>query len=166
MPAAAERVPRGFSGPVAYDDRWLWLAVAAVALVAGYYLVVLRLTRERGDAADDAPPAVAGSSDARRAHLERIDRVAAAVAAGATSAREGHQRLSGIVRSYVGEVSDLPAPTMTLADLRARADRRPELVEAIELMYPPEFAPEGEGRARELFDEALRRSRELVTSWT
>lgn len=166
MRAAAEQVPgmpRGFAGPVAYDDRWLLLAVAGIALVAAYYAAVLWLTREHPDRPADGRPA-AGVPDARREHLARLDRVADAVRSGATAPREGHQQLSEIVRSYVGAVSDLPAPTMALADFRARAPR--SLTDAIELMYPPEFAPDDAGRARELFEDAHARSRELVATWT
>jgi hypothetical protein len=53
---------------------------------------------------------------------------------------------------------------MALADFRAHAPQA--LTDAIEVMYPPEFAPDDIGQARERFDDALHRGRRLVTSWS
>lgn len=167
MPGAADvlraaELQDEFHGPVAYGDRWLWLALVGLALVALYYLAAVWLTRER------APAAVTWSSadvpSARRLHLDRIDRIEAEVRGGQVSPRVGHQQLSETVRSYVAAVSTLPAPTMTLADFRRQAPR--PLVDAIELMYPPEFAPDDVGRARERFDDAVAQARRLVSSWS
>jgi len=151
-----------FTGPVAYGDRWLWLAVLALVLVALYYLAVLWFTRARtpGTAMGER----ADLPSARRQHLERIDRIEAEVRSGSLAAREGHQQLSETVRAYVGAVSSLPAPTMALADFRRQAPR--PLTDAIELMYPPEFAPDQVGQARERFDQAVFQARQLVASWS
>jgi hypothetical protein len=151
-----------FNGPVAYGDRWLWLALLGLCLVALYYLTVVWFTRDRSGPA--APWTRIDVPSARQQHLDRIARIDAAVRAGEVPAREGHQQLSEAVRSYVGAVSSIPALTMTLADFRRQAPR--PLTEAIELMYPPEFAPDDVGRARELFDDAVARARELVASWS
>lgn len=152
-----------FNGPVAYGDRWLWLALLALCLVAVYYLAVVWFTRDRS-----GPGAVswtrADVPSVRQEHLDRIARIEAAVRADQVPARDGHQQLSETVRSYVGAVSTLPAPTMTLADFRRQAPR--PLTEAIELMYPPEFAPDDVGQARERFDDAVARARQLVASWS
>lgn len=160
MLAAAE-LPDEFTGPVAYDDRWLWIAVALGAAVVLYYLLAWWLTRrprvprlER--AAVDVP-------DVRRTHLDLIDRIDARVRAGELEPRAGHQQLSEVVRSYVAAVTTLPARTMALADFRARAPH--ELVAVIELVYPPEFAPD-DAIARELFDTAVVRARGLVADWS
>ena len=152
-----------FNGPVAYGDRWLWLALLGLTVVAAYYLVVLWATRERSGLAV-ADGARADVPAARRLHLERIDRIEAAVREGVVPPRDGHQQLSETIRSYVAAVSTLPAPTMTLADFRRQAPR--PLTEAIELMYPPEFAPDEVGQARERFDQAVLRARQLVASWS
>jgi hypothetical protein len=161
--ASAAELQDEFNGPVAYGDRWLWLALLGLVLVALYYLAVVWFTRERS--ADGVIAwARADVPSARRLHLERIDRIEAGVRVGAVPPRDGHQQLSETVRSYVGEVSSLPAPTMTLADFRRQAP--PPLTEAIELMYPPEFAPDDVGEARERFDDAVAKARRLVTSWS
>ncbi|KAA1425947.1 hypothetical protein [Nocardioides antri] len=167
MPAIASLAPaelqEEFNGPVAYADRWLWLALLGLVLVAAYYLAVIWLTRDRAPA-----PAVSWSRadvpSARRLHLDRIERIEAEVRSGQLSARVGHQQLSETVRSYVAAVSTLPAPTMTLADFRRQAPR--PLVDAIALMYPPEFAPDDAGQARERFDDAVAQARGLVASWS
>jgi|GEM_PF-286400 len=160
-PLAAE-LQEEFNGPVAYADHWLWFALLGLFLVAAYYLVVLWFTRDRS-ATGPMPWSRPDVPSARQQHLARIDRIEAAVRDGEVSARDGHQQLSETVRSYVGAVSPLPAPTMTLADLR-RERARP-LADAIELMYPPEFAPDDVGEARERFDQAVYQARRLVASW-
>ena len=159
---AAADLPKEFHGPVAYGDRWIWLALLGLVLVALYYLAVVWFTRDRPAPAITWAPADVTS--ARDEHLDRIGRIVADVQAGRVTARDGHQRLSETVRSYVGAVSHLPAPTMTLADFRQQAPRA--LTDAIELMYPPEFAPDEVGEARERFDDAVDRARRLVTSWS
>jgi hypothetical protein len=152
-----------FNGPVAYGDRWLWLALLALLLVATYYLAVVWFTRDRSPSGGvswtrtDVP-------SARQQHLDRITRIEAAVRAGLLPPRDGHQQLSETVRSYVGTVSTIPALTMTLSDFQRHAPR--PLTEAIELMYPPEFAPDDVGLARERFDDAVATARQLVASWS
>ncbi|NYI46110.1 hypothetical protein BJ993_003190 [Nocardioides aromaticivorans] len=169
MPAAADLVvadvpgmPEEFTGPVAYSDRWLWIGLALLALVVLYYLASWWFTRP------PRPPAVPRREvdvpDAQRDHLARIDALVARVRAGEVGPRDGHQQLSELVRSYVATVTTLPARTMALADFRDRAPQ--ELVDAIELMYPPEFAPDAaDTDPLASFDDAVDRSRRLVGTW-
>jgi hypothetical protein len=152
MRAAGELRP-----PAAYDDRWLWLAVLVLVGVGLYYVVVLWVTRDRTPRRR-ATSAPAGLSDV----TARLDDIAAAVAAGSISTREGHQQISEVVRGHVASVSDLPASTMTLADLEQAAPG--PLADLVALVYPPVFAP-GEATTRERFDEALRRAHEVVAWW-
>ncbi|MEX0426589.1 hypothetical protein AB3X52_03080 [Nocardioides sp. DS6] len=157
-------LPTEFHGPISHSDLWLWLALAGLLVVAVYYVAVTWWGRRR-----TPPPAVAWTPpaprpDPRPVHLAELDRIEKAVYEGALSAREGHQRVSHTVRSYVGEVTPVPADRMTLADLRA-AGVVP-LAQAVELMYPPAFAPSEEGHAADRFPEAVRRARELVGTWT
>lgn len=152
-----------FNGPVAYGDRWLWLALLGLFLVATYYVAVVWFTRDRTPSGA-VSWARADVPTVRQQHLDRIARIEATVRAGEVRARDGHQQLSETVRSYVGAVSTIPAPTMTLADFRRQAPR--PLTEAIELMYPPEFAPDDAGQARDRFDDAVAKARQLVASWS
>lgn len=160
MRAAAE-LPDELAGPVGYSSVWLTLAVVGLGLVALYYLGAWLLTRPRTARAAPTVRAVA-VPDARREHLRRIDLVEAEVGDGRLEPRVGHQQLSEVVRSYVEVVGPLPARSMALADLRAQAPGH--LADAIALMYPPGFAPDGE--ARERFDHAVIAARGLVRSWS
>ncbi|MCR1784459.1 hypothetical protein KVF89_18090 [Nocardioides carbamazepini] len=163
MPAVADLVlaelPEEFSGPVGYADRWLWIAAALAGALILYYLLAWWFTRP------PRPPALERTDlpDVRRQHLTRIDRIDERVRTGDLAARDGHQQLSEVVRDYVATVTTLPARTMALADFRDRAPA--VLVEVLELVYPPEFAPD-EGVARDRFDAAVAQARGLVGSWS
>ncbi|MDN5744706.1 MAG: hypothetical protein L0H31_06235 [Nocardioidaceae bacterium] len=157
---AADDLPDEFAGPVAYADRWLWIAVALIGVVVLYYLACWWFTR---------PPKErtirrleVSVPDVRLEHLGRIDQVVARVQLGELSPRDGHQQLSEVLRSYVASVTTLPARTMALADFRNSAPQ--PLVDAIELMYPPEFAPD-DALAEQGFESAAQASRHLVGSW-
>lgn len=163
------RLPREFHGPINHSSLWLWLAIGALAAVAVYYAAVTWWARPRRTPAPAVPAPVPAPVpvDPRPGHLAELDRIAREVSDGRIPARAGHQAVSRTVRSYVGAVSPLPADRMTLADLRsvARGNRTVLLADAIELMYPPSFAPGEEGRAAERFPEAVARARQLVSSW-
>lgn len=162
-------VPREFQDPVSHSGWWLVLALVALALVAAYYLVVTVLTRPPRLALEPEPVADAPRPDVQGDALAQIERIAHAVNTGEISARTGHQRISRTVRGYVAQVSRLPADRMILADLRAaiRHERRAAgLAEAVAVMYPPAFAPDEEGQAADRFPDAVRRAREVVTTWT
>lgn len=159
---AAEELPEEFAGPIAYSHLWLWIAIALVVAVVLYYVLAWWLTRPPRVRTVAAAPVVVVPPNARAEHLARIDAVAAQVDDGTMTPRAGHQELSEVVRSYVETVTTLPARTMALADFRAQAPQ--ELVDAIELMYPPEFAPDDD-LAREHFATAVDRARALVGQW-
>lgn len=155
----AASVPREFHGPMDYQDRWIWLALLALLLVGAYFLLVVRLTRTP----PPPPPEPLSLADVRARHLARLDDLDAAVHAGQVGVRDGHQQLSEVVRSYVEEITPLPARTMALADLRQRAPR--PLADLIETIYPPEFAPDADAAVVARFEEALRQARGVVTTW-
>ncbi|TYL51417.1 hypothetical protein FXB39_09345 [Nocardioides sp. BGMRC 2183] len=156
---AAADLPEEFTGPVGFSGAWVWCAVAAVLLVVVYYAVVLLLGLLRGR---DGARAQAWhtSPDIRHDYFGRIQAVEDDVRSGRLAARTGHQRLSEIIRSYVEKVSPLPATRMALADFKLQA---PHLVDALTVMYPPEFAPDDDGRAVEMFDQALDQARQVVS---
>lgn len=156
----AVELPEEFTGPVGYADRWVWIGIGLAAAVVLYYLGVWWFTRAPRQP-DLARPGVA-LPDVRQQHLARIDRIGARVRADEITPREGHQQLSEVVRDYVGTVTTLPARTMALADFRGRAPV--PLVEVLELVYPPEFAPD-DAVARDLFETAVSRARGLVATW-
>jgi hypothetical protein len=156
-------LPAEFHEPVAYYDRWLWLALLAFLLVGVYYVAVLVLTRARTQQPADTWRRPAPPAHPRQRHLGEIDRIEGAARRGEIGLREAHQQLSDTVRGYVDTVTPLPASTMSLADLKAAAPG--ELAHAIELMYPPEFAPDDENEAQQRFDAALHHARRVVATW-
>lgn len=153
MPGADE-----FSGPVDYASHWLWWAVAAFAVVALFYLVVLVWSLLGGPKAD-RPVTL---PTARTRALGELDRIGHQVHAGQLTERIGYQQMSVVVRDFVSDASGLPARSMALADLRAAGV--PHLAETIALMYPPEFSPSASGD--ESLQATLNRARGLVTSWS
>ena len=146
-------------GAVGYDGPWLSLATAALGLVVLYYLALWWWGNRRL-----APPPL----DPRAEHLALLDQVEADVAAGRLDRRAGHQRVSEVVRAYAARISDLPAPTMTLAELRAAGPAG--LADVVALVYPPEFSPEaartGGRPVEEQLEETLVHARELVSTWS
>lgn len=156
----AGELPEEFTGPVAYDDRWLWIAIALGTLVVAYYGLTWWLTRPPRPEVAAVPTVDVASARARA--LTLVDDVERAVREGRIGARAGHQRLSEAVRAYVEQVSALPARSMALADFRAMAP--PALTGAIELMYPPEFGPD-ETFAERTFADAAAQARTLVERW-
>lgn len=149
-------------GPAAYAGPWTWLPWVLVLAVAGYYAwVLLGGRREAGPEAEFVSSRNPVDS-VRGRRLQEIDRIEQAVRAGQLPLRVGFQKLSAQVRTFVGEVTDVPARTMTLEELRA--SRHQQVAEAIAAMYPPEFAP-GEASADD-FARSVQQARELVRSWT
>lgn len=155
MPAAAELSE--LQGPVGYSSVWTALAVGAIAATLLYYAAVLWFTRRRRPGRREAPPSV------RRAHLRRIDEVESAVRSGAVPATTGHQQLSEAVRGFVAATGELRATSMTLGSSRGTAPE--SLTALLEDLYPPAFAGD-EATAEQRFDDACRRAREVVATWT
>ncbi|VXA93980.1 hypothetical protein [Nocardioides sp. AX2bis] len=163
MAAVADlRAVGDVAGPVGYAVPWALVAAGAVLLVVAYVAVVLLATRPRRPGDQVAPVAGRARRTAREVALARLDEVGAAVAAGRTSPRAGHQEVSDAVRGYLAAVTGRPARAMTLAD--ARRDGPEVLAALLAEVYPPEFAP-GEVLARDRFAGSLARARELVTTW-
>lgn len=149
--------------PVSYEPVWWVVAAALLVTVLAWNLGVAWWGRPHR--VRTAAPEVADLDDVRRRHLAELDRVEAEVRAGRMALREGFQALSATARSFVHETSDVPARYLALADLR-RADV-PLVVAAVEVMYPPEFAPDAGQASEAELAEALRRARQVVTaSWT
>lgn len=155
MPVAAEE----FTDPIGYSSIWIWLAVAALLLVLGWYAGVTiwahasQWRRGRGQP----------EPSARDRALFELDRIGQQVAAGGMSERDGYQQMSRVVRGFVSESTGLPTHSMALADLHAAGVTG--VAEAIALMYPPEFAP-APAPQYEPIDHTLARARALVVSWT
>lgn len=153
------------AGPVDYAGLWTWVALGLVAAVVVWNLGVLWWGRPRRTPAPEPAVARRDPEEVRRDHLVRLDRIETEVRAGRLDLRSAYQEMSATARSYVHETTEVPARHLALADLRSH--ELPLVVAAVEVMYPPEFAPGGEDSAAARFDEALGRAREVVTAtWT
>ncbi|MDO7869216.1 hypothetical protein [Nocardioides jiangxiensis] len=156
------RAADDFVGPVAYGGPWTWLPYLLVLAVVGYYAWVLLAGRAAPEPDEEFVSRRNPADAVRGRRLQELDRIDQAVRAGRMPLRTGFQQMSAQVRTFVGEVSDVPARSMTLEELRSSP--HPRVAEAIALMYPPEFAP-GEASLDD-FARSLQQARELVRTWT
>lgn len=131
----------GFYGPLQYSPGWMWLGLALLVLVAGWFAFVFLSTRKQRVPA--ASPRFTPPSDIaglKEAYLQRIDAVAADADSGRLTARASHQELSLLVRKFVRDVTGVDAPRMTLAELHRHP--LPPAAEAVGRIYPGEFGAE------------------------
>jgi hypothetical protein len=156
------RAAADFVGPAAYSGPWTWLPYLLLLAVAGWYAWVLLGGRPPAEPEEEFVSSRNPADTVRGRRLQELDRIDQYVRAGQMPLREGFQRLSATVRGFVGEVSDVPARTMTLEELRASP--HPRVAEAIAALYPPEFAP-GEATLDD-FARSLQAAKELVRTWT
>ena len=150
------------AGAVAYQVRWLVLAVVLLVAVVGWNVgVVLWARPRRARHADEPRPLPI--DQLRRDCLAHIDDLVADHRAGQTDDREGHRRLSALVRQFVEAAGGAPATSMTLARLRAEGrDELAGVVDVVTTTYPPTFGP---GRPVTTFDDAVVLARRLVGAW-
>jgi hypothetical protein len=137
---AADAPPPGFYAPDPYADRWLWIGLGLLALVAAWYAWVWWSTREKRVV---VPPRVTTDrlTRLRADYTRQIDLVLDRAAGGEITQRRAHQQLSVLVRHFVQEVSGIHAPTMTLTELNARGTRLTPVSEVVGTLYPGEFGP-------------------------
>lgn len=137
----AEPAPPGFYAPDPYAGWWLWVGLAVLAGVIGWYGWVWAATRVR-PAAPARPPHGDRVARLRDEYVRQIDVVAERAASGRITPRDAHQRLSMLVRHFVLELAGIRAPTMTLTELTASGSRLTPVSEVVEVLYPGEFAPD------------------------
>jgi hypothetical protein len=153
---------RGFFGPAQYERFVLYLVVGVLllALIAAWYVFVVRFSRSRVPR-----PVVAGVARVDLGTLQSkyagmIDEVELDSAAGRLSERAVHSRLSLLLRFFAFEASGVDAQVMTLSDLRA--SRLPAVTGAVEQYYPPAVRQQHPGDT----SAALQTAREVVWSWS
>lgn len=153
---------RGFFGPAQYERFVLYLVagVLLLALVAAWYVFVVRFSRSRlpRPVVARIPRVDLGALRAKYAAM--IDEVDAAYGSGRLGERAVHSRLSLLLRFFAFEASGVDAQVMTLSDLRATS--LPQVTTAVEEYYPPAFRLEHPGDPQ----AAVRRAREVVLSWS
>lgn len=157
----ADAPPPGFYPPGRYADWWVWVGALVLAVVAAWFLWVWWSTRPRPPrpvAAEPGDRLVQLRADA----LAQVDAVVSLAHEGSISNREAHQRFSAILRAHVAALSGLPAPAMTLSDLREQDDTLAPVATAVGRLYPPEFSA-GEPQSVQDGAEA---TREVIRSWS
>jgi hypothetical protein len=148
-----------FYPPVQYSPVWLVIGVVLIALVIGWLVFVLLLTRRRAQPYEFVGTIPQLTETVRDAYLTRIDDVGRRYDAGAVGFSDAHHELSALVRSFASEAQGVRAPFMTLDDLRRTPHRA--LAETVERLYPGAFSGANGGR----IDDAVARASELVRSW-
>ena len=150
---------QSFYPPVQYSPIWLVIGVVLLALVVGWVVYVLLLTRRRPERYEFVGSIPQLTETVREAYLSRIDDVARRYAGGAVGYSDAHHELSALVRSFAAEAQGIRAQYMTLDDLRHTPHRA--LAETVERLYPGAFSGTAGGR----IDDAVHRANELVRTW-
>lgn len=152
--------PPGFYPPDPYSSQWLWIGLAVLVAVLGWYGWVWWSTRERPIV---VPPRITPDrlTRLREDYAREIDLVVAAADAGEITHRRAHQHVSVLVRHFVQEVSGIHAPTMTLTDLEDSGDRLVPVSRVVGILYPGEFA----ARESDTVAGAARVAKEVVARW-
>lgn len=145
-----------FTDPVAYAGPWGLVAVILLLLVVAWYAGVTWWTRDR--AGSDRPGRLRLWRE-RREHLRELDRIEAAVSAGAMSPRKAHQAVSATVRSFAATVGPVDVRPLNLQQLR---DTAPQVVPVVEAAYPPAFQPDADSRAGDQLVLVLSRARKTL----
>lgn len=159
MPAA-DQPPPGFYAPDPYGAAWLWMGLAGLSLIALWYAWVFWSTREK--AVVTTPRLSPDRLDRLRSdYTHQIEVVVGQVVADEITRRQGHQRLSVLVRHFVQEVSGIRAPTMTLTDLHASGSRLTPVSVVVGELYPGEFAP----ASATTIEGAAEQAKTVVARW-
>lgn len=149
-----------FFAPVGYSACWPLGGAALLLLCLGWTAWVWISTRDRATTGvpDFVAPRNAGS--VREKYLQLIREIEDKHDGGRLGGRAAHLELSLAVRTFVHEMTGLPAQRMTLAQLRGR--QLPLVADAVELFYPGEFAAHG-GNLTVAASAAS--ARNVVASW-
>lgn len=160
MPVA-ESPPPGFYPPDPYAPIWVWVGAGILVVVALWYVLVWRVTRERPVV---IPPRATPErmSRLRADYVRQIDAVVRRTESGEITDRRAHQQISVLLRHFVQEASGVRAPTMTLTDLTASGPRLTPVSRVVAALYPGEFAPQ---ETRTLAGAAAA-AKEVVSRWT
>ncbi|AFR29403.1 hypothetical protein [Arthrobacter sp. Rue61a] len=153
----------GFYAPLQYQPQWLWLGLMLVLLIGAWYAWILRPVRKKTPDHSKAPLRQVRSAQdletLRTTCLTAINATTVDADAGRLPERDAHQRLSFLVREFVGAATGLPVTSMTLEDLQHHHLR--ELAAGIAGIYPNEFAATPVHSVRQSAEAA----RQVVSSW-
>lgn len=150
-------------GPQSYSPLWLVTGLLALLLVLGWPVLVVWFTRPRPP--KPTPPPPPPDPDQFRAEcLARIADIRRRHASGTLADRAAHQELSQTVRAFVADATNLPVDRMTLAEVKQELSNDPRFVNLagwVEVLYPPQFAPD----AQRSVDTSATEAERVVSSW-
>ena len=149
----------GFFPPVQYSPVWLVIGVVILAVIVGWYVFVLLLTRRRPEPVDLVATAPGLTVSMRDAYLNRINEVSWRYSHGSLGFSDAHHELSALVRGFAAEARGIRAQYMTLDDLRSTPHA--DLAATVEALYPGAFS----GGTTGSIDDATARARTLVSTW-
>lgn len=148
--------------PIQYNIIWLIIGLCIFALIPIWYLVVRWLTRRRPYKAYQNFSKLPEGKELellKKKYLERIDEIYRLYAAKAITLRDLHYELSITLRYFVYEAKRVPAPIMTLSDLKVTS--YPVLTQLVEYYYAEEFGVVGRGNAT----TSVQHAKGFITQW-
>lgn len=150
-----------YNPPIQYSWLWLLIGCGLLLVVLLWYGFVFWYTRrKKPKQMDDLKQLAAPDLNQLKAkYLQLIEDLYQAYLRHEIDLRVLHQELSMAVRSFVQEAGYLPAPYLTLADLRQSPYR--SLTALIESYYPEEFAAITHGDAA----AATQAAKGVVSQW-
>ncbi|MEV7604513.1 hypothetical protein AB0N65_03605 [Paenarthrobacter sp. NPDC089322] len=146
-----------FYAPLVYQQHWLWLGLALLLIVTGWYawLLLPRAIKRSAILSETTHDL----ESVRAACLRAIGAIELDVDGGRMLERDAHQRLSLLVREFAAAATGLPAASMTLEELRRHG--LDHFAVRIARIYPNEFAPVAVQSVRDSANAA----REAVEAW-
>ena len=151
-----------FNPPIQYS--WIWFIIGTIMFLAIpiWYGVVFWITRRRApDSLDGLGvlPVGSGLDRLKEKYLRLIEEYYQRYLRKEIGLRELHLNLSMLVRFFVFEAKNFPAPTLTLSDLKLAP--YPELTKLIAKYYPEEFALITHGNAA----DSVQAAKGFIQQW-
>lgn len=99
----------------------------------------------------------------KKDYIGRVSVLLNGYLSGSLSKRDGYQRLSGIIRSFVHEVTGINVESFTVKEVKALGIRK--LDELMEEYYVPEFAEDEKAENKD-FAASCRVAMGVINSWS
>ncbi|MBE5827945.1 MAG: hypothetical protein E7305_00625 [Butyrivibrio sp.] len=99
----------------------------------------------------------------KKDYIGRVSALLNGYLSGSLSKRDGYQRLSGIIRSFVHEVTGINVESFTVKEVKAMGIRK--LDELMEEYYVPEFAEDEKAENKD-FAASCRVAMGVINSWS
>lgn len=98
----------------------------------------------------------------RKLYIGQVHDIQVAYSAGQLDKRDGYQRLSAVIRSFVHEVTGINVENFTVREVKAMGIRKLDVL--MEEYYVPEFAEDEKGRDKDLMT-SCQTAMGVIKSW-